>query len=440
LAAVGALSPALVAACGPLRRGESELGTAGQPVTVRTFEWTPRIDGETMLAIIQAYHTAQSRVRVEMEQPTADYYEKLDATLVAGTAPDLLNAQTWRWQPYAARGAIQPLDELRRRDRWDAPWPKEWEKLYDPQTKLRAKLWAQPYNMGGMVMFYAKDVFARAGVPVPTDDWTYDQFVDTARRLTRRTAEELTFGYQTNTSYERLASWMRLHGDKEWDTEVEPRKAQWTLASVMETLQFQVYDVFHALRVSPTPADMQGGVNRLQDGKVAMKVEGPWFLPSMWGPNAKNIPFDVALLPKGRRGGRAHMAFGHVHTLNAQTKQRAAAWDFMKFIGSDKGQEQLVRVSGRQPITPEYHRKFWLPLVQPQYNFQRADVFMKAFDTGIVHVTGELDDLFLLREAGLRDALNAMIAGDKKAGEVIPEVNRRLQQVLDSYWARQGKK
>src|SRR3712207_8031247 len=42
----------------------------------RSFEWTPPIDGETMKAIIEAYHGAQPRVRVELEQPTGDYYEK----------------------------------------------------------------------------------------------------------------------------------------------------------------------------------------------------------------------------------------------------------------------------------------------------------------------------------------------------------------------------
>jgi hypothetical protein len=42
-----------------------------------------------------------------------------------------------------------------------------------------------------------------------------------------------------------------------------------------------------------------------------------------------------------------------------------------------------------------------------------------------------------LREAGLRDALNAMVGGEKKAGDVIPEVNRRIQQILDDYWAGQ---
>jgi hypothetical protein len=80
-----------------------------------------------------------------------------------------------------------------------------------------------------------------------------------------------------------------------------------------------------------------------------------------------------------------------------------------------------------------------VPLVKQQYNFQRADVFVKAFDTGIVHLTGEVDDLLILREAGLRDALNAMAGGEKKAVDVIPDVQRRIQQLLDEYWARQGK-
>ena len=98
-----------------------------------------------------------------------------------------------------------------------------------------------------------------------------------------------------------------------------------------------------------------------------------------------------------------------------------------------------MRVSGRQPITPEFNRRLWVPHVQQQYNFKQAEVFVKAFDTGIVHLTGEVDDLLILREAGLGEALSAMASGAKKAVDVIPDVNRRIQQLLDGYWAKQGK-
>ena len=56
----------LLTACAPASGQQSELGKGGQPVSIRAFEWASVIDGETMKAIIEAYHATQTRVRVEV--------------------------------------------------------------------------------------------------------------------------------------------------------------------------------------------------------------------------------------------------------------------------------------------------------------------------------------------------------------------------------------
>ncbi len=57
-----------------------------------------------------------------------------------------------------------------------------------------------------MVMFYAKKIFDDAGVPYPKDDWTFDQFVETAKKLTN--ADKKKFGYQMNGNWYRDIGWI----------------------------------------------------------------------------------------------------------------------------------------------------------------------------------------------------------------------------------------
>lgn len=421
-------------ACQPGRGTPRTPGSVGA-ANIAFFEWGDINDKDIADATIADFEKANPNIKVRLEQPTGNYYEKLQTVLAGGVAPDVLNMQTWRFQPFAAKGAIDALDTYRSRDNYNTPYPAAWKSVYDPQTKFRGKLYGVPWNMNSMVIFYARDQFDRAGLKYPTDEWTYREFVETLRRLTRTESGVRYYGYQTNTSYERLACWMRLNGDKEWDTEIEPKRALWDQPRIVEALNFQLYDVINTIKASPTPAEMQGGTNQLQSGNVAMKMEGPWFMPQMMGPKAKReggTPFDVVMLPRGEGGRRAHMVFGHVLTLNRASKAKDAAWEFMKFAGGEGGQKHVAQ-GGRQPVTPEFNERFWVPLAKQQFGLQNTSAFIKAFETGILHFAAEMNDLYLYNEV-LKEAFDKMIAGQATARDLIPAVNTRLQQILDEYW------
>lgn len=413
-----------------------------KPATLRVYEWgAPEgPDGEVALALAEAYRQRQPQITITVEHAVGeDHYRKLETLFAAGDPPDLINTQSWRWLAYAAKGLLAPLDELRRRDRFDQAWPPQWAALYDPQTQFRGRLYARPYHMGGVSVVYSTTLFDRFGIPRPSPQWTFADFLDLARRLTRPEGDTQYFGFQSVRIYTRWFGWWRSEGQTEWDRLVEPTRAQWTLPTVLERLDFLMREAFHTLRVSPTPAEQGQGVT-IERGRVAMKVEGPWFLPTMWGPRAAvqpGVPFEVVPLPRGQGGRRVTAGVGHTHTISAQTKHLEATWDYLKFIATDPAQELVARITGRQPITPQQNLTIWVPLVQRLYNFTTAAAFVQSLEVGQFHLAGELDEGVLFRDSGFNDAIEALIRGERRASEVIPEANRRMQQLLDDYWARQ---
>ena len=87
-------------------------------------------------------------------------------------------------------------------------------------------------------------------------------------------------------------------------------------------------------------------------------------------------------------------------------------------------------------MTPEFNEKFWAPLAKEQFKLENTAAFIKAFETGILHLAGEVDDRFIYNEV-LKEAFDKLIAGHAQAKDIIPEVNRKLQKILDDYWAKQ---
>ena len=438
-AGLQACAPAVPAAPAAGETTGAATAPAGKATEIAWFEWGDINDKAIADATIADFQEENPEIRVRLEQPPSSYYDKMQAAIAAGTAPDVLNFQTWLFQSFAAKGVLQPLDEYRNRDSYNTPFPEKWQGVYTPQTQFRGKLYGIPWNMNAMVMFYAKEPFNRLGLEYPTDDWTYDEFVELTQKLTQEVGGVQYYGYQTNTSYERLACWMRLNGDKEWDQEIEPREARWDQPYIMDMINFQLYSVLNEIKVSPTPAMMQGGTNQLQSGNVAMKMEGPWFFPQMVGEKAKReggTPFDVVQLPLAPKGTRAHMVFGHVLTINGASKEKDAAWEFLKFAGGEGGQKYVAQ-GGRQPVTPEFQEKYWVPDVEEKYGIKNTQAFIKSFETGILHLAGEIDDRYITNEV-FGPARDKMVAGEATAYEVIPEMNKAIQEILDKYWAEKG--
>jgi multiple sugar transport system substrate-binding protein len=451
VAAGGAGLALLGAACG---QGAAPSAAPAQPggpkrsatYTVRVQVWGDIQDRDVYENILADFNAAHPDVQIENDHQAAagpgvpGYYDKFAANLAAGTAADLAYFQGWVWQEYAGKGALQPLDELASRDKWSTPWPND--EAYDLQTRFRGKRYMSPSNTGTMIMYYVKEYFDKAGIPYPKEGWTYTEFQDLNRRLTRQLDGRQVYAYQWNTGYLRNTPWWRMNNHLEWDRIAEPKKAAWNAGPVIEAYQYQLYDSQYKLQISPTQQmlDADPNYNRLEFGGVAMKVEGPWFLPRMWGPQAKReggTAYDVQLLPRSKAAKTPHMNLIEGQAMTKQSKDKEAAWDVMKWIAGEKGQQRIAE-GGRMNNVPEMIRTFWLPSVRQKYNVANAEAFLKAVDGASINLVAEVTENVINRDAGLAQALTDVRDGKVTPKDALDTTQPKIQQVLDTYWATQS--
>ncbi|HEX2033616.1 MAG TPA: extracellular solute-binding protein [Chloroflexota bacterium] len=446
-ASLGTIGGGVMASCAAPGGGVAQGGIRqrSETYTVRLQVWGDIQDKDVYDNIAADFGAAQSGIRIENDHQASGpgvpgYYDKFAANLAAGTAPDVAYFQGWMWQEYAAKDALQPLDDLAARDKWSTSWPND--QAYDLQTRYRSKRYMSPSNVGTMVMYYVKEYFDRAGIPYPAPEWTYADFQDLCRRLTRQVDGQQVYAYQWNGGYLRNTPWWRMQDHLEWDRIAEPRKALWNAAAVIEAYQYQLYDSQYRLQISPTQAMLAADANsnRIEFGNVVMKVEGPWFLPRMWGPQAKReggTPFDVQLLPRGKVARTPHMNLIEGQAMTKQSKDKDAAWDVIKWIAGEQGQRRIAE-GGRMCNVAEMSRKFWLPSVKEKYNLGNADAFLKAIDLGTINLVGAVTENVINRDAELGQAVNDIRDGKVTAREAMEQVQPKIQQVLDTYWATQA--
>lgn len=411
---------------------------AKAPVTVEFLAWLDPADKPAYEALAKIWNEQNADIQVRLTIPADNFYEKLQTMIAGGVPPDLAQFQTWEWQPFADKEILVPLDEYINRDDHTAPFPDT--PAMDKMTKRHGNTWIVPYEHPTMVMFYLKKPFDEAGIPYPTGDWTLEEFLETAEKLTDTSGDTKKFGYQANGNWFRDIQWIRSTGKQEFDTLVDPHKVQFNQPEIVEIVQTIAYDMYHTLKISPTPADLEGGANTIQTGNTAMKYEGPWFFSRINSPElrekGKALDFDMALMPKVS----AHTYYraltsGHCLLKGEHVEE---SWRFLYWATGEEGEKIFCGINGRVPNSFDLIENFWGPMVEEKFGVSNYRVVVDALKYADVDVIGGIPRRTMWNEVVKPVGWDPMIGETAKAEEVLPEVDKKLQAILDEYWEEQA--
>ncbi len=410
--------------------------------TVEFLSWGDTSDVPAWDKLVPAYQQKNSAVtikRTDVADPNNNFYPKLQTSIAGGTPPDVSSFQGWEWQVYADKNVLVPVDDYVKRDNFSAIYPTEYSTV-DPSTRRKGKTYLVPLQLATMVMFYAKKMFDEAGVAYPKDDWTLDQFLDMAKKLTNTSGASKKFGYQTSGAWFRDIGWIVGTGKREFDSIVDPKKAMFSQPEVMKIIQTVASDVMNTLKVSPTSAESAGGANTINTGNCAMKYEGPWFFPQLNSQQLrdqkKEVLFDVVRMPKISDDKRPHRGWAEGVAL-VKGKNPDAAWDFVKYMAGEEGNKIYSETTGRIPNNPKLIESFWLPAIKQNFGVENGKAFVDALKNSQVDVISGVPRSKMWSEVVKPTAWDPLTAGSKKAEEVMPEVDKKLNAMLDEYWKTQ---
>jgi multiple sugar transport system substrate-binding protein len=131
-------------------------------------------------AVVDQFKKEHPEVAVEMRPSTGPkYYQQLLVMMASGNAPDLM----WMGQgfgEFAQRGAFLDVGDRIKHDvdtKRFLPQALDWYRFKGNQLGI-------PFLLDVGFIIYNKDLFDEMGVPYPTNDWDYDQFLRIAQRMT----------------------------------------------------------------------------------------------------------------------------------------------------------------------------------------------------------------------------------------------------------------
>ena len=329
LGGAAAVTPALAACAGPGRDGAAAPPAQAVQGKISYTAWGDQSQHEAEAGAIKLVQTKYPQLSVDYVVQTGNYDDTLQTLLASGSAPDVFWMRFNHYPASARRGALAKLDTYQRRDQKEIQ-PDDFVPTAMANIQVDGSLYGLP--LGGPIpylLMYNKDLFAEAGQPLPTADWTWNDLLASARRFVKTDGEKRTqWGF--NTAYALNALIWAV-----WSNGGDMFSADAKRGTINQPAALEALDFWQSLRfkerVAPIPEDVVAG-DPMREGKQAMTITWASFAPQ-W----KQYPFkwDVAMIPFApRTRTRVAMTNVHARAVNAQSKNPEGAWQLVKHLVS----------------------------------------------------------------------------------------------------------
>jgi len=314
------------------------------PVTL-TFWHGYNADPETPFlekTIIPAFEASHPNIKVQdVNIPYDQFHQKLITAMAGGTAPDLARLDIIWLPEFADMGALAQLDTemsdfgtLK-----DAVFPGPLSTNF-----LNGHYYGLPLDTNTRVLIYSKDMFAKAGIANPPA--TIDEFLADCAKIKALGPD--TYCYADGGTYGwAVDPWIWSFGGAMTDAGITKSTGALNGPDTVAAYQF-LKDLLDKGYMHP--GILGGGVDTnggLSKGQIAMVLDGPWFPPS-FATQFPDVKYGMALMPAGK-GGSISVVGGEDIAIFQQSKNKAAAAEFIRFMLSMDTQMQMASI-GQMPV------------------------------------------------------------------------------------------
>lgn len=329
----------------------------GRAVTLTVMHWGERAEDAVVQQLVERYQRENPDVEIVRINPgsSGDFRSKLKTMLAAGTPPDVFYLPPDAVPELATLKLVRPLDEYIERDiasggpsvkaQYDDFFPVILDAYrFDVATGQVAKgpLYGLPKDFTTAVFYVNLDLFERAGVPVPYDGWTWQQFEDACRKITalsdrpENKGRRRIYGASFDLWGDTLRQIVWSFGGDYFGPSADFRDVTLDEPPAQEALEFIRRTRFDERIVYNNTGVSTEGKQEFFTGNVGcIGPYGRWMTPRYAG--ITDFRWDVVPVPYKEKKFRASQIFLNAWSMSAATKHPDESFKLIKFLCGGAG-------------------------------------------------------------------------------------------------------
>ncbi|UQZ36932.1 sugar ABC transporter substrate-binding protein [Paenibacillus sp. PK3_47] len=346
---------------------ESEAATtseaSAEKVKIIYTMWGSAAEGNTTQTVADRFNASQDRIEVEVQAiPWENYMTKLNTLATAGQLPDTGMLKEDGVIQWSSEGMLNDVSAM-----YEGSDSKPLDSL---AYKHKGNTVAYAAANEILLLYYNKDMFDKANVPYPPSAldqaWTWDEFVDTAKKLTidkngKHPGEDgfnaqsiVQYGASVENLPWQLETWALSNGGGFYSEDgSEVRIGE---DSSMEAIQ-RVADLYLKDHVAPlSVGQTDDGIQRtIIAGTVAMATNGQWNVgTSLNTAKEEGLNYGVAVLPYMK--DKVTISTGGANVVFSQTKHPKEAMEWLKWYNSEENNWELISSGIWMPTLDKWYK------------------------------------------------------------------------------------
>lgn len=270
-----------------------------------------------------------------------DFFAKLALMMQTEGAVDIVTEDTFMINSDVAAGYLAPLDGIEEWSEWDAFY----NNVKAGVTSKDNKVYGIPYSTDTRGLFYNSEILENVGVSIPWEPKTWDEVLDVCRKIKNETQDVIPIWFNSGKATGEATTMqtfeMLLYGTN--DTLYEDGKWVVNSEGFLDSLNFidTVYREELGAPLSKVLGAKGGDYAKdelIPQGKVAIFLDGNWTpkawwegKPGEWAEAEKIMKLAPMPTQKGQEPGNVSMSGGWALSINADSKHKEEAFEFIKF-------------------------------------------------------------------------------------------------------------
>jgi multiple sugar transport system substrate-binding protein len=387
----------------------------------------PAVDRVNQL-LVENFEAAYPDIEVVVEYiPGADLVSTYTTQAAAGTLPDVIWLADLFVVPFAQGDIVFDMQPLA-----DADESFDLSDIYENLLGLSRVngegLYMIPSSYDVVTMYYNQTMFEEAGAPLPTPEWTWDDYIAACTTILEATGKYCFAnggGLPTFEWWAWVVPFVQGYGGS-----LIGEDGMATLTTPETLAGFQAYvDLWTAHGIAQ-PLDFDAGGNCFIVGECATAFFIPGFMSAIRALDPQPFEWNVEVVPSHPEGKFTGMGtYGYAVSANAQDP--ALAWDFVKHLASADAQLAIASNYAGTPLLQSLREDpAVVNLEAPPANIT---AFIQNGDNGILPTffPGDCGSLYAGQiNQEIKDALEAAILGMMSVEEAFTIANDNINACL----------
>lgn len=409
---------------GAEKPAETTAAASGENTTLKWSVWDISLT-TYYEPLIEAFEAAHPGVTVEMVDLGSSDYQTVLATELTGSGSDFDVVCIKDVPGYATlvnKGVLEPLNDRIKADGIDL-------KMYGgitDQVTVDGNLYELPFRSDFWVLFYNKDVFDAAGVDYPSNDMTFEQYDELARKLTVTDPGQEVYG----AHYHTWRSAIQLFGILDGKNSIVGGTYDFTKPYYEMILKQQQDGVCQDYATLKTSSLHYSGA--FSQGNVGMMNMGSWFIPTLidkikTGEYTDCTNWGLAKYPHAE-GVEPGSTLATITALAIPTSapNKDLAWEFVKFVTGEEGAE-IIASTGSIPASMN---ESIAEMVASVDGFPSDDASKEALQTANLYLEMPVHPKSAEIETVLNEAHDGIMTESITIDEGIAQMNEKIGAIL----------